>query len=83
MIGAADLSEQARLLEEAAKNEDVSYVITHHAQVMESYRRITEGLASYLGLTEEEADGSGEDGAGSDPGGSGAGNDGVFEFLPE
>ncbi len=83
MIGAADLSEQARLLEEAAKNEDVSYVITHHAQVMESYRRITEGLASYLGLTEEEADGSGEDGAGSDPGGSGAGDDGVFEFLPE
>ncbi|MBR4759745.1 MAG: response regulator [Lachnospiraceae bacterium] len=84
MIGATDLSEQARLLEEAAKNEDVSSVINHHATVMERYRHTTEGIAAYLGITGDarnDTSGDVDDGAG---GATASQQDaGIFEFMPE
>lgn len=43
-IGLAELSEQARLLEMAAKDEDVDYIKANHANVMEEYQRILELL---------------------------------------
>ena len=39
-IGATAVSEQAKALEQAAKEEDIDYIETHHASVMEEYERL-------------------------------------------
>ena len=49
MIGALALSEEARALEEAAKEENGSYIYANHAKVMEEYGRISAGILSLYG----------------------------------
>ena len=46
-IGAEELSEQAKGLEFAAKDEDESYIEEHHARVMEQYGKLLEELQSH------------------------------------
>jgi CheY-like chemotaxis protein len=48
-IGAADLSEQAKQLEMAAKEEDYGYIRTHHAEVLEAYRKLCGELQPVVG----------------------------------
>lgn len=46
-IGAEELSEQAKGLEFAAKDEDESYIEEHHARVMEQYGKLLEELQNH------------------------------------
>lgn len=48
-IGADDLSEQARLLEEAAKNADTDYIAAHHEEAVKQYSELLEKLRVILG----------------------------------
>ena len=47
-VGILNLSEEARLLEEAAKNEDIAYIELHHKDMMENYRRLAEAIGSLV-----------------------------------
>lgn len=47
-IGATELSEQAKMLELAAKEENHYYIDRHHAGVMREYHRILEGIGVAL-----------------------------------
>ena len=71
MIRAMELSETARLLEEASNNNDRAYVDAHHPAMLAEYEKVIEAI--------------GKDAAPADP--SAAGNyveddDGVLEFAP-
>ena len=48
MIGAEELSERARKLEMAAKEEDGAYLEKEHAGVMQELQRITDGIRNLL-----------------------------------
>lgn len=48
MIGAAKLSEQARLLEAAGKEADIDYINANHSLVMEQYAQVVQEIDSYL-----------------------------------
>ncbi len=43
-IGAKDLSEHAKELETAAKNNDIPYIFSHHHDLINEYRDLLEGL---------------------------------------
>ena len=47
-IGAADLSEMAKQLELAAKEENHYFIESHHADAMKEYRRILKGISEAL-----------------------------------
>ena len=49
MIGAEQLSEQARLLEMAGKKGDIHYIVENHQTVMELYEEVLEEIRDYLG----------------------------------
>ena len=64
MIGADTLSEMAKALEDAAKNEDAAYIGNNHEDVMEKYRETVQDISDVLGLgtpdvKEEDAQDSG------------------------
>lgn len=44
MVGADDLSEMARKVEEAAKNSDVAYIKGHHEELLEKYHEMEHGI---------------------------------------
>ena len=47
-IGAENLSEQAKALELAAKDNDVAKIHAGHADLMTSYRKVREQIADWL-----------------------------------
>lgn len=49
MIGAEQLSEQARLLEMAGKKGDIHYIVENHQKVMGLYEEALEEIRNYLG----------------------------------
>ncbi|MCI5730289.1 MAG: ATP-binding protein [Eubacterium sp.] len=50
MIGADELSEMARQVEEAAKNQDVSYITEHQEELLSTYRRVVKKIVDVLDL---------------------------------
>jgi hypothetical protein len=58
MIGALDLSEKARLLEEASKGKRGDEVRAGHREAMDEYTKITDGILDLFGdgqdATEED-----------------------------
>ena len=48
-IGAVRLSEDAKALEKAAKEENIDYIREHHESLMTEYRRLEESLKVILG----------------------------------
>lgn len=55
MIGATELSEKARLLEEAAKSSDRTYIDNHHEDMNIQYENITNGIKTAYGVDEDIA----------------------------
>ena len=43
-IGAVGVSEQAKQLEQAAKEKDISYIKEHHEEMMKEYEKLLEKL---------------------------------------
>lgn len=70
MIGALELSEKARLLEEAAKSSDMGYVERNHEDMFARYESITNGIRVCLRVDEPDASKDNDDTE-------------VFEFSPE
>ena len=64
MIGAMDLSEVARALEEAAKQEDSAYIDEHHEEMMTKYDRVLKAIGDEV----------------KEPSGSAPEEDDIFEF---
>ena len=75
MIGALTLSEEARLLEEAAKSNDREYVDEYHEAMMTSYNKVLEmiGPGPSKAFSEEDMPGSEEEDD----------SDLVLEFAPD
>lgn len=48
MIGANDLSEKARLLEQAGKDGDIDYIRSHHDEMIQEYSKVVEEIKDYL-----------------------------------
>ena len=77
MIGCAELSEQARALEFAAKEDRIDYIHAHHSEVMIAYTRLTSEI-----LRAGKAEGG--DGAMDFlPDGDAGEDDGIMIFTPE
>ena len=55
-IGAVELSEMAKQLELAAKEENHYFIDSHHDDAMKEYRRILNGIEAAFTETEEEAE---------------------------
>ena len=53
MIGIADLSEKAKALEMAAKNNEENYILENHESMIRDYGRITADIREEL-LSEED-----------------------------
>ena len=77
MIGCAVLSEQARALEFAAKEDRTDYIREHHSEVMSAYARLT---AEILRAGQAEGDSSVMEFM---PDGNGSNDDGIMIFTPE
>ena len=69
MIGALELSEKARLLEEAAKSSDIGYVERNHEDMFARYENITNGIRVCFGVDEPDASKDNDDAE-------------IFEFSP-
>ena len=52
MVGADELSEMARQAEEAAKNQDVSYITEHQEELLSTYREVVQKIVDALDLGE-------------------------------
>lgn len=52
-IGALEISEKARLLEEAAKNGDGDYIEGHHLLVAAEYRMLVKKISAVFGVTSD------------------------------
>ena len=52
-IGAEQLSEQAKLLEQAGKKEDVDYIRQNHSSLLDLYDQVCESIAGLLERQEE------------------------------
>ena len=48
MIGIADLSEKAKALEQAAKQNDENFIIENHEQMIKDYGRITADIREQI-----------------------------------
>ncbi|MCR5432618.1 MAG: response regulator [Lachnospiraceae bacterium] len=75
MIGAPELSEKARALEEASKAGDLSKVEAGHSDAMNDYKVLTDTILKIFGES-EESNGSGDDSTESS-------DDDALEFTPE
>lgn len=53
-IGAAALSEEAKALEFAAKDNNTEYIKAHHGELMEHYRKLLSDLSGALGTSSED-----------------------------
>ena len=47
-IGAENLSEQAKVLELAAKNKDAEKILSNHSDLMTTYKKVREEIEKYL-----------------------------------
>ena len=56
MIGIADLSEKAKALEQAAKQNDENYIVGYNEQMIRDYGRITADIREHLLSEESDAD---------------------------
>ncbi|MBR3631152.1 MAG: response regulator, partial [Oscillospiraceae bacterium] len=85
MIGCEGLSEGAKALEFAAKAQDAAYIEAHHAEVMEQYDRLTEGIRKAFGIQPDETPDEDEalEFAPEDEALEFAPEDEVLEFAPE
>ena len=54
MVGQECLSGMARAAEDAAKEHDEAYIGAHHAEIMERYRELAQGIDRVLGGKEKE-----------------------------
>lgn len=54
MIGAEELSDQARMLEMAGKEGNIEYIIKHHEETMVLYSKVIQEINGYLGDKETE-----------------------------
>ncbi len=70
MIGADSLSEQARLLEEAAKKEDENTLLSNHEKFITTYKAVLDEIRAEYGTSDESAEETEED-------------DDILEFSPE
>ncbi|MDE6661806.1 MAG: response regulator, partial [Lachnospiraceae bacterium] len=57
MIGAEQFSDKAKVMEQAGKNGDASYIRENHSDLMESYDAFCELIASSLGMEEGQEGG--------------------------
>ena len=48
MIGASDVSEKAKALEEAAKQKDESYILNNHQALTEAYKKLMELISELI-----------------------------------
>ena len=55
-IGAKELSQQAKQLEQAGKDNDITYILNHHEAMVSLYRRILSDLQQYFGVEEDKAE---------------------------
>ncbi|MBE5924129.1 MAG: response regulator [Lachnospiraceae bacterium] len=76
MIGATELSEKARLLEEAAKASDKTYIDNHHEDMNIQYENITNGIKTAYGVNDDIAGDTSQDYNAEDDGE-------ILEFSPE
>ena len=77
MIGCAELSEQARALEFAAKEDRTDYIREHHSEVMTAYARLT---AEILRAGKTDSDGGVMEFL---PDAQSSSDDGIMIFTPE
>ena len=56
MIGIYDLSEKAKALEQAAKQNDENFILENHEQMIKDYGRITADIREQLLSDEKDAD---------------------------
>lgn len=61
MIGADELSEMAKALEDAAKEQNTGYIKDNHRELMEKYHEMVQFISDALDLGSEEADASDDD----------------------
>lgn len=81
MIGCAELSEKARELEFAAKENDPAFIKEHHFAVMDMYENIVSGINKAFGRSVNDRDADNSSGITEFvPDG---GEDEIFEFSPE
>ena len=73
MIGALELSEKAKALEDAAKNEDGAYIDKNHQKAMEECMVLSEGIKKACGF--ENADEGGQSSSDED--------EELLEFMPD
>ena len=59
MIGISDLSEKAKALEMAAKNNEENFILENHEQMIRDYGRITANIKDMLLSDDEDEDGRG------------------------
>ena len=70
-IGASELSEQARLLEQAGKDEDEEYITSHHEAMLKAYEVVAAAIGEALGCGSPIGDEEEEE------------DDEIFFFAPE
>jgi hypothetical protein len=56
MIGIADLSEKAKALEQAAKQNDANYILENHEQMIKDYGRITADIREQILSDDKDED---------------------------
>ena len=54
-IGAKEISKQAKALEQAGKDKDITYILGHHQQMVDLYRRMLTDLQQYFGVEESHS----------------------------
>ena len=55
LVGAMELSEKARLLEEAGKEKDIQYIKEHHEDAMADFLEYKDTLSGLFGKTDEDS----------------------------
>ncbi len=79
MIGFTELSEKARMLEEAAHNSDENYISEHHEEAVRKCKETAELIAELLGI--KVPDGGDSVSGDAEVLEFGAGDDEVLEFA--
>ncbi len=53
-IGAKDLSEYAKMLERAGKDEDAEYILENHPKLLRMYEEVCESIGGFLGTPQQD-----------------------------